>query len=165
MSQTVRVVRLREHPEKIDSILSYVKKQWASEETTAVYEDCLTHALTTKNVLPQWYALMAGEEIIGCAGLITNDFISRMDLWPWLCAVYVDTQHRGRFLSKILIESVEEDARRFGFENLFLATDHEGLYEKMAFHYIGDGYHPWGEHSRIYKKSLRETFNEAALRE
>lgn len=52
MTQTVRVVRLREHPEKIDSILSYVKKQWASEETTAIYEDCLTHALTTKNVLP-----------------------------------------------------------------------------------------------------------------
>lgn len=97
MTQTVRVIRLREYPEKIDSILSYVKKQWASEETTAVYEDCLTHALTTKNVLPQWYALMAGEEIIGCAGLITNDFISRMDLWPWLCAVYVDTQHRGHF--------------------------------------------------------------------
>ena len=28
------------------------------------------------------------------------------------------------------------------------------LYEKYGFEYSGIGYHPWGESSRIYKKTL-----------
>lgn len=154
MDQTFKVIRLRENPDKLTDILSYVKQKWASEETQAVYDDCLLHSLTTNSPLPQWYALMRNDEIIGCAGLITNDFISRMDLWPWLCAVYVEEQYRGQFLSQQLMEIAEEDARSAGFNNIFLATDHEGLYEKADFDYIGDGYHPWGEKSRIYKKKL-----------
>lgn len=154
MEQSLTLIRLREHPEQLPAILSYVQKQWASEETQALYEDCLVHSLTTNNDLPQWYALMADGKIIGCAGLIPNDFISRMDLWPWLSSLYVEPAYRGRFRSKELLSAVERDARSFGFEHLYLCTDHEGLYEKLGFHFIGKGHHPWGESSRIYKKTL-----------
>lgn len=154
MKQTFKVIRLRDNPDKLTDILSFVKQKWASEETQAVYDDCLRHSLTTNSPLPQWYGLMRNDEIIGCAGIITNDFISRMDLWPWLCALYVEEQYRGQFLSRKLIEIAEEDARSTRFKSIFLATDHEGLYEKVGFDYIGDGYHPWGEKSRIYEKKL-----------
>lgn len=33
-------------------------------------------------------------------------------------------------------------------------TDHNGYYEKYGFNYIGQGYHPWGDHSRIYELKL-----------
>lgn len=154
MEQTVRIVSLREEPEKFAAILSYVKLKWASEETQAVYDDCILHTLTSNSTLPQWYALFANDEIIGCAGLITNDFISRMDLWPWLCAVYVEEHYRGQFLSQKFVARAMEDTRQAGFNRLFLATDHVGFYEQIGFEYLGDGYHPWGEKSRIYKKEL-----------
>lgn len=54
----------------------------------------------------------------------------------------------------MLIEKAKEDARKFGFKNLSLCTDHVGYYEKYGFCYIGDGYHPWNEQSRIYKIDL-----------
>ncbi|MFJ7995136.1 GNAT family N-acetyltransferase [Peribacillus frigoritolerans] len=92
-------------------------------------------------------------EIIGCAGLISNDFISRMDLWPWICALYIDNSYRGRSLGKELLLRAKADAEKVGFNKVFLCTDHIGYYEKYGFTYIGDGYHPWGSSSRIYESN------------
>lgn len=54
----------------------------------------------------------------------------------------------------MLIEKAKEDAQKFGFANMYLSTEHIGYYEKYGFSYIGDGYHPWDDQSRIYKIDL-----------
>lgn len=97
---------------------------------------------------------MSGGEPAGCAGLIANDFISRMDLWPWACALYVAEHMRGHAYGRLLLDRAAEDARRAGFGKLYLSTDHAGLYEKWGFRYIGQGYHPWDAESRIYERTL-----------
>lgn len=126
----------------------------ASEVLPIIYNDCMNHCIGASKPLPQWYVLSKDGDFIGCAGLVTNDFISRMDLYPWLYALYINENHRGNNYGQILIEKAKEDARRFGFANLYLCTHHIGYYEKYGFCYIGDGYHPWNEQSRIYKIDL-----------
>lgn len=144
------LISLREHPEYAPQAIAYFQKRWATENSRRVYEDCITHALDTKSSLPHWYLLLEGETIIGCAGLIPNDFISRMDLWPWLCALYIEEDYRGKNLASLLLEKAKTDARVAGFDTLYLCTDHVGYYERFGFHYLAEGYHPWGETSRIY---------------
>ncbi len=144
----MRILSVRENPEACDRILEYVKSKWAGPDTVRVYDDCFAHI---GDRLPEWYALLDGERIVGCAGLIANDFISRQDLWPWLCALYVEPDMRGRALGSLLIERAKSDARRAGFARVYLCTDHVGYYEKYGFTYVGQGYHPWGEESRIYE--------------
>lgn len=106
-----------------------------------VYEDCITYSITTDSPFPIWNLMEDSGEIIGCAGLISNDFISRMDLWPWICALYIDNSYRGRSLGKELLLLAKADAEKAGFNKVFLCTDHIGYYEKYGFTYIGDGYH------------------------
>ncbi|MBP1045724.1 GNAT family N-acetyltransferase [Enterococcus sp. BWM-S5] len=146
----MEIISIRENPDYQAMAIDYFQKQWGSEESNKVYEDAITHYGAAAGSLPQWYLLMDHERILGCAGLITNDFISRMDLYPWLCALYIDEEVRGKGLSRLLIEKVKEDTKAAGFKHLYLCTDHIGFYEKQGFVYIGDGYHPWGEKSRVY---------------
>lgn len=146
-----KVINVRRRPEYKDLAVDYFERHWGNR---AIYEDCISHSFAVENPLPVWYLLMAGDEIIGCAGLITNDFISRMDLLPWLCALYVDEGYRGQNLSAMLIEQVKMDCAAMGFKRFYLATDHVGFYEKHGFVYLADGYHPWGESSRIYEREL-----------
>ncbi|OCB78146.1 N-acetyltransferase [Flavobacterium piscis] len=149
----MRIISVRENPEYKDKIIQYFQNSW-SEIAPIIYEDCISHSINAKDSLPQWYVLENNNEFIGCAGLITNDFISRMDLYPWVCAIFIEEKYRGNNYSKLLIEKAKEDSKKAGFQNLYLCTDHIGFYEKMGFKYIGQGYHPWEEESRIYQIDL-----------
>ncbi|WBF47168.1 GNAT family N-acetyltransferase [Serratia rubidaea] len=106
-------------------------------------------AIGADNPLSQWYLLMRNQSVIGCAGLITNDFISRGELYPWLCALFIEEQYRGQGHAAWLIQHIAAQTRSLGFRQLHLCTDLEGLYEKLHFVFNGVGYHPWGESSRV----------------
>ena len=150
----MKIISVTENPDCKDIAIKYFQQSWKSV-LPIIYEDCITHSLEARNSLPQWYLLEKNNEIIGCAGLITNDFISRMDLYPWVCAIFIDKKHRGNAYGSSLIKKAAEDAKKGGFKYLYLCTSHIGYYEKYNFKYIGQGYHPWGEESRIYELEIK----------
>lgn len=96
----MKIISVRENSEYKDVAIDYISSKWSAPRI--IYEDCITHAITTLSPLPQWYLLMDEKKIIGCAGLITNDFISRMDLYPWLCALFIEESQRGNSYGSLL---------------------------------------------------------------
>ena len=150
----MQIISIQKSPEYMEKAIKYFQSKWASENSMNVYDNCIRNCITTSNPLPQWYLLVDNNKIIGCAGLITNDFIRRMDLYPWVCALYIDKEYRGNSYGSLLLDQAKQDAKIGGFSNLYLCTDHIGYYEKYGFKYIGIGYHPWGDSSRIYSITL-----------
>ncbi|MCW5518793.1 GNAT family N-acetyltransferase [Aureitalea sp. L0-47] len=155
MNSSLKIISVREHPAYKDKAIDYLQKSWPSV-LPIIYEDCISNSLNAKNPLPQWYLLELNGLLIGCAGLITNDFISRGELYPWLCALFIDEKYRGNDYGSLLIDRAKRDTKKFGFDYLYLCTGHIGYYEKYDFKYIGQGYHPWGEESRIYESLLNK---------
>ena len=151
----MEIISVRDDPDSVQMFIDYFTERWASELTKPIYQNCLENTVNENYPLPQWYLMLGvSDEIIGGVGLITNDFISRMDLWPWLCALYVEEPHRNKGCGAALIEHVCAEAGRLEFDKVYLATDLIGYYERHKFAYIGDGYHPWGESSRIYERQV-----------
>jgi len=95
----MRIISVRQNSEYKEKAIKYLQESW-SEISPIIYEDCISNSIQAIQSLPQWYLLEKEGEIIGCAGLITNDFISRMDLYPWVCAIYIDKNHRGNAYGK-----------------------------------------------------------------
>ena len=146
----------RKHPENLKIFVDYIASRWTDEEGYALYEDCISHAVNAEFPLPEWFVAFDGDRPVGCAGLITNDFISRMDLMPWLCALYVEEEYRGKGIAGKLIESCRKYAHDTGFGRMYLATDHTAFYERYGGVYIGEGVHPWREKSRIYRMETKK---------
>jgi len=150
----MNMISVRQSPEFAQQAIRYFQQHWASPDTLMMYEDAITRCIGAANPLPQWYLLMDNHDILGCAGLITNDFISRGELYPWLCALYIEPAYRRQGLARRLIEHIAQHTKQLGFTQLHLCTDMDGFYEQAGFSFNGLGYHPWGESSRVYSREL-----------
>ena len=146
----MEIISVKTHPEYKEKIINYFISRWASEESKNVYIDCISNA-SRNDSLPNWYLLLENHKIVGGAGLISNDFISRMDLTPWLCALYIEEEYRGNNYGELLINKIKEDTLKLGYEYLYLCSDHVGYYEHFDFVKIATGHHPWGESSGIFE--------------
>lgn len=144
-----KIIGVRENIEYLEKSIDYFSEKWGIDRR--IYQDCISNSITTQSPLPRWYLLISNDEIIGSYGLITNDFISRQDLYPWLCALYVEEKYRGLKLGQKLLEHGRIEAARLGFKKIYLSTDLNGYYEKYGWIYIGNGFHPWGAESKIYE--------------
>lgn len=152
--KTVDIINVREKPEYVEIAIEYWHNIWGggsnNPEKRFYFKEAIERSIKTKSGLPTYYLMTENDKIIGCVGLITSDFMACCDLWPWLCGLYVDENYRGKSLGSLLIDRVKKDSAKYGFDNLYLCTDHIGYYEKYGFDYLFDSYAFWGERGRVY---------------
>jgi GrpB-like predicted nucleotidyltransferase (UPF0157 family)/GNAT superfamily N-acetyltransferase len=143
------IIAIRERPEYKDRAADYFSSKWGIER--GLYDAAISDGIVTENPLPRWYLALRGDEIIGAFGLIENDFMTRRDLMPWLCALYVEEGERGRGLGGALLERGREEAGRLGFKKLYLCTDHTGYYERYGWRFFGMEEEESGGLTRVYE--------------
>jgi len=155
-----KIIALRDNPSFAEQAVDWFASKFNIPRQE--YEKSIDTCIHTRQRVPQWYlAIDENNDIIGGCGLIDNDFVDRTDLYPYLCALYVEERARGNAIGSKLLEYVRIDAGKFGFDKLYLCTDHTSYYEKYGWRYIGVGHHPWGETSRIYEAdTIRQPFLE-----
>ena len=81
-------------------------------------------AANDKNSLPICLvAVDPGGEAIGTIGLKAESVASHRHLTPWVAAFLVAQDYRGGGVGTALLAAAEKEARRLGFERLYIATD------------------------------------------
>ncbi len=96
--------------------------------------------------------LAEGDALTSFCTYAEKDDIQPTDLTPWIGFVYTFPEYRGHRYAGILLEEVIRMARREGMPEVYLSTDHDGLYEKYGFVYLKEMTDINGEPSRVYVK-------------
>lgn len=140
VTQTV-YIRLTDRPELKEPMARWFHEKWGIPEQA--YLDSMTDCLKEKSAVPQWYAALEDDRIVGGLGVIDNDFHDRKDLTPNVCAVYVEEDCRCRGIAGNLLNFVFKDMKSKGIPVLYLITDHTAFYERYGWRYLcmvqGDG--------------------------
>ena len=138
---TYNIIKLSDFPENIEKMALWFHEKWGIE--LEAYLKSMSEAISTDRAFPEWYVAFDGERIIGGAGVIENDFHSRRDLSPNICALFVEETHRGRGVAGSLLDFICTDMKKKGIETLYLLTDHTSFYERYGWSFLcmvqGDG--------------------------
>lgn len=148
------IVNVKNYAPGLEPAADYFHNAWSGIHQ-AFYLDAINHSSGADQPLPRFYLLLKDGQPIGCYGLVTNDFISRHDLYPWFAALYIDPRERGQALGSRLLQHAAQETAQLGFATLYLTTDHDGYYEKYGWQRIEDGYERDGTPVRIYALHLQ----------
>ena len=139
--QDICIVHLLQVPE-----VAPVLARWFVEEWTPWYGpegrgDAETDlaACRSRDTLPLCLvALTMDDAVLGTAALKAESVGSEIGAGPWLAAVLVGKDHQGRGVGTALVEAVEEEAARLGFESAYTSTDAaERILERRGWRAIG----------------------------
>ena len=98
--------------------------------------------------------LIEGDALISYCTYAEKDDIQPTELTPWMGFVYTFPEYRGhRYVGK-LFDEIERIAREEGISEVYISTNHIGLYEKYGCEYKTQMNDMDGTPSRIYVKKI-----------
>ena len=134
---------------------AWFASKWNVPESA--YLESMEASFAPGAAVPMWVLCLDGEKIVGGMGVIENDFHSRPDLAPNVCAVFTEPEYRRQGIAGKLLDCVCRDMARSGIRTLYLLTDHTGFYERYGWKFYcmaqGDGEE---QPSRMYIKQLED---------
>ena len=135
-----KIVSLRQTPQLKDEAAGWFHDKWGVPKEA--YLECMEGYLDGATEYG-WYLCLDGDKIVGGLGVIENDFHNRKELWPNICAVYTEQEHRGKGIAGNLLNMAVEDMRAKGISPMYLITDHTSFYERYGWEFLcmvqGDG--------------------------
>ena len=142
-----KYIDLYDYPNKVDEAASWFSKSWGIPKKA--YLECMEAYLKGETSYG-WYLCLSNNEIIAGLGVIKNDLHKRVDLYPNICAVYVDEAYRGRSIAGKLLNMAVEELKKKNVSPVYLLTDHIGFYEKYGFEFYEMVENEDGDMSRMY---------------
>lgn len=98
--------------------------------------------------------LVDGDALVSFCTYAEKDDIQPTGLTPWVGFVYTFPQYRGhRYVGK-LFEKIGQLARAEQATDVYISTNHTGLYEKYGCEFYQMMTDMHGEPSRVYKKHI-----------
>lgn len=123
----IKIEHLDKHREAIPEIASWLHAEWGHlmPETSPSKIETIFEERLTPHLIPQAFVALIDGQAVGTASLVTYDMSTRMDLSPWLAAVYVKSDYRRKGLGSQLVQAIMDEAVQLGLERFYLFTPNQ----------------------------------------
>lgn len=151
----LQISNLADHPKHFQTVCTWVWEEWWRSEGSTM-EDMVyftRHCLEKEEIPMTFVGLLEGKPV-ATASLWRSDPFSRQDLTPWLAAMYVIPERRGRGIGTLMQHHVIGEARRLEYLSIYLMTDHTGYYEKAGWSFLETAPLLNGKKTRLYRYNL-----------
>jgi len=101
------------------------------------------------------FVAIENNRIAGHCSLNERDSIPDAEYTPYVQAVFVNEQFRGKRLSEKLILAAMVYAKTLGYDKVYIISDHKNFYEKYGFEKIDEGNDYRGEPQSIFVKKIQ----------
>lgn len=98
--------------------------------------------------------LTDSDNLVSFCTYAEKDDIQPTDLTPWMGFVYTFPEYRGHHYVGLLMEEIERLARKDGVSEVYISTNHIGLYEKYGCEFKAEMKDMAGEMARVYVKKI-----------
>lgn len=94
--------------------------------------------------------LIDEDKLLSFCTFSEKDDIQPTELTPWIGFVYTFPEYRGNHYIGKLLNYAEVLAKEVGIKNIYISTNHTGLYEKYGYEFYEIMKDIAGEDSRVY---------------
>lgn len=94
------------------------------------------------------------NELISFCTYAEKDDIQPTELTPWIGFLYTFPEYRGHRYAGYLFQEIEKLAKAEKVEDIFISTNHTGLYEKYKCEFYQMMKDMNGELSRVYRRHV-----------
>lgn len=132
---TVTIEHLAEHTDTIPQLATWVLAEWGHlpPPRTHASEVATFSERTHRDRVPQTFVAVDGSRPVGMASIEAHDMSTRLELTPWLSAVYVLPAFRRHGVGSALVEAVVDAAAMLSLDTLYLFTpDQMPFYRRMG---------------------------------
>lgn len=137
----MKIINLKDNKEYLRESIKLCSLEWGEPKNDSEME---------KYINTKEKKILEGDKVISILGLVDGDtmlgFISLFKyeddkttpLTPWYATMYVKQEFRGKGYSKILNEEILKEAKRLGYNKVYLKSELINYYEKFGAKYIED---------------------------
>ena len=131
----LRIEHLGSHIRALPKIVSWVHAEWGPLMPDTPYSKLVSifEERVIPHKIPETFVALRSDEIVGTASIVKQDMSTRIDLSPWLAAVYVPPEHRGLGIGSDLVRAAIDETRVIGLERFYLITpDRVAFYARLG---------------------------------
>ena len=136
----MEIIDMKKDQQYLKEYITLCNLEWGEKRTKGEME---------KYIVDKERKILTGDKVISVLGLVQNDsllgFISLFkyedeyrDREPWYATMYVKEEYRKRGYSRILNDAILTEAKKLGYEKVYLKSELTNYYEKFGAKYIDD---------------------------